>query len=80
MGNVGDDWDEQQNEQRGNEDRKVMLAPFRDMELGENPAWAKIDFHWVRFPPASSISVVAISVRNEGELLLLRDQLQFIGG
>ena len=53
MGDVGNYRDEQQNEQRGNQYRKVMLAPFRDVELSENPGWKEIDFHWLRFNSTS---------------------------
>jgi hypothetical protein len=45
MGNVGNYWDEQQNEQRGNQYGDVMPATFRDAEPGEDPSWAKINFH-----------------------------------
>jgi len=45
MGHMGDDWNQQQNERRGNQYGKVMLIPLRDMEFGENPAWTKINFH-----------------------------------
>jgi len=55
MGHMGNHWDEQQNEQRGNQYRKVMPAPFRDAEPGENPARAKIDFHVLGLPTGSRI-------------------------
>jgi len=45
MGNVGNYWDEQQNEQRGDQYGDVMPATVWDTELCQNPSWAKINFH-----------------------------------
>jgi hypothetical protein len=45
MGHVGNDWNHQENEHRGNQYGKVMLTPFRDMEHCQNPTWTKINLH-----------------------------------
>jgi hypothetical protein len=45
VGHMGNDWNQQQNEHRGNPYGKMMPAPFRDTELCQNPTWAKINLH-----------------------------------
>lgn len=39
-------WNQQQDYQSGNQYGEMILAPFRDAELGENPTRAEINLHF----------------------------------